>query len=278
MNTTTRQNTSSVVTQLYLGFSIVFLSALLALVYFIRITPQLTHLTEQSQVTTAQMRDTLDLRASLNNLELAINRFEISEDEFYVIEYKAIYTSILDQMDALTINATDNELAMIDKVTSGLAQVDAIFAGIRAASDAGDYDTLDALDTELYAVLPDLFEQVEGVVDEHAAVQAAFEDDLWAFQDNIYIGLGVSLLLIVAASIAAVVIITNRINRPLVVLAEHARALQRGDCDLQAVEKLAARGGQIGDLATDFLEMAHSSSKQRDELAAEAESIREKIR
>lgn len=134
----------SLASQLYMGFSAAFITAMLLLVWFLHGTIQVIGLNSQGRNVVEEARQAYRLRSQLLNLELAINNFEVTA--FEILQPEVLDPTWNEMVDEGI--STDNVTDVADQFDSEDTAYVEEFADTEDITDTWDItDTIDLTDT-----------------------------------------------------------------------------------------------------------------------------------
>lgn len=268
----------SLAAQLYMGFSVAVTVAIVLLISFISTTPVVNELNASARQATTRLRQFYDLRDQAQNLQVWMVRYEVSVEDFELVQYTSQYSRLRQQIASLQNDASSSEAAHLSTADALLARLEGEFATLSQANVADDMPALQAAHEQASATLDALEQELTLLIIERQADL----DELQARVDEFGLRLVLSILCTLPAFLLAggiaTLVVNNSLIKPFRVVTEAAHSFQQGAPDLEGMKRLAQRKDSIGEMASEFLEMAQSAAGQQETLRAETEEIRKKIR
>ncbi len=265
--------------RLFAIFTLIFLLTLILLSVFLRGAARAIELNATSDVIFAEVREFLALKQALSAMELAHNRYEVSQD---IVDQATFYGQFY-RMDAqifsLTTGYDDPELlADLKELETGIYSYRDLFAEVGEAMLAEDWNAVTEKDAQIYEFLPSLFNSLDALVVKNQQQLADVNAEIEWFQFTILFGALAGLALFAFLAGVALWMIHRQINNPLKTLNHAASQLAAGQFDPASVRKLAERSDEIGAIAASLLETAGELAGRQSALAEEAAQIKAKIR
>jgi len=269
----------SIQNRLFAVFGIIILICTLAVGFNLLNTVQVGAQNEILDSLFRKVRNYYKAQNLLQQMDLAEKSFVAQGYDSYVDDFDNYST----QMEVFIRQALIEAESATEKNTLVALQktLQAHVGNFRAIGPAvyeEDWDAVDQQQGTLYEEVYDLNEQINAILEESYTVF----DDTDTLQTITQFGAilvsGVALIFFVILALVAALVLNSQVNRPVQQLTEAIAAIETGQFDPAALQKLTERQEEIGHLSRAVIDMAAAIQQREQALQQQADDIRAKIR
>lgn len=272
-------NQLNIQNRLFLVFGIIILICTLAVGFNLLNTVQIGAQSEELDRLFRTVRTYYQAQDLLQKIDLAEKSFIAQGYDSYLDDfdnYSAQMETFIRQ--ALIKASSPAEKNTLVALQEGLRSHFANFQAIIPAVYEEDEDSVDAQQEVLFEEIYSLNGKIITMLDESYTVFEDTDTEKDNAQFRAFLVSSIALILFLILALVAAIVLNSQVNRPVRRLTEAVAAIETGQFDPAALQKLTGRQEEIGQLSRAVVDMAAAIQQREQSLQQQADNIRAKIR